>query len=304
MRNWSMPDPPSSLAVLFVDISGSTRLYDSLGDELASRRVARCIALLIEIIRQHRGNVVRVIGDEVLSTFAEADAAVDAARLMHETLAGRGMVEAVPLTVRIGIHRGRVLVDGSEIYGDTVNVAARVVAQAKPEQILTSRQIVEGVRPEHRAQARFVDRTNLRGKLGELDLYEIIWRDEEVTRPERTLFPAAASQTWLTLRCQGCEVTIDQQHPHATIGRGRGSDVVVDDSVVSRLHARVEYAHGRFLFEDQSTNGTFLRTGNGGEAYLRRDQMQLVGTGLISLGRRIGAQSSSPLIRFEVRCDQ
>src|SRR5687768_13614330 len=98
-----MPDPPSFLAVLFVDISGSTRLYDSLGDDVASRRVARCIALLVDITRQHRGNVVRVIGDEVLSTFVEADAAVDAARLMHETLAGRGMVETVPLTVRIGI---------------------------------------------------------------------------------------------------------------------------------------------------------------------------------------------------------
>jgi class 3 adenylate cyclase len=303
MRNWSMSAPPCVLAVLFVDISGSTRLYESLGDDIASRRVARCIALLVEITRQHRGNVVRVIGDEVLSTFDEPDAAVDAAHLMHETLADRGMIETVPLAVRIGIHHGPVLVDGAEIYGDTVNVAARVVAQAKPEQILTSRQVVAGLRAQHRARARYVDRTNLRGKLGELDLYEIIWRDEEVTRPERIPFPAAASRAWLTLRCQGCEVTIDHEHPHATIGRGRGSDVVVDDSVVSRLHARVEYAHGRFLLEDQSTNGTYLRTGNGGEAYLRRDQMQLMGSGLISLGRRIGAQSSSPVIRFEVRRD-
>jgi adenylate cyclase len=286
-----MAEPASSLAILFADISGSTRLYETLGDAAAKRRVADCIALLTEVVRRHRGEVIRIIGDEVLGTFPEADAAAEAARTMHETLASRAQFEREPLAVRVGLHYGPVLVDPPEIYGDAVNVAARIAALAKAEQTLTSRQTIDAVRPEHRARARYVDRTLLRGKLGELDLYEIIWREEEVTRAGRDFVPAAVPRARLTLRCQGTELTVDLERPDATFGRGRGSDLVVNDDFVSRLHARIEYRQGKFLLSDQSTNGTFIRTHGGRQVYLRRDQVQLEGSGVISLGREIDPQS-------------
>jgi class 3 adenylate cyclase len=71
-----------SLVILFADISGSTRLYELLGDVRARERTSRCISILTEVTRRHRGTVIKTIGDEVMSTFPSADAAVQAAWAM------------------------------------------------------------------------------------------------------------------------------------------------------------------------------------------------------------------------------
>ena len=77
----------------------------------------------------------------------------------------------------------------------------------------------------------------------------------------------------------------------ATMIQGNGSpprgpvDIVVKGNLISRLHARIEYSRNKFLLIDQSTNGTFVTTREGEEAFVRRDSMQLKGEGLIGFGR-------------------
>jgi adenylate cyclase len=58
----------------------------------------------------------------------------------------------------------------------------------------------------------------------------------------------------------------------------------VETSLVSRVHARIEWRRGKFVLIDQSTNGTFVKPQGGQEVYLRREEMPLVGRGCISLG--------------------
>jgi predicted component of type VI protein secretion system len=72
--------------------------------------------------------------------------------------------------------------------------------------------------------------------------------------------------------------------------------VVVRGNLISRLHARIEFARNRFTLTDQSTNGTFVQI-NGEESFLRRDSMPIKGTGLIGLGR-IPERDSPLTLRF------
>ena len=71
-------------AVLFVDISGSTQLYETLGDEQALARVGRSLALIARVCEDCGGKVIRTTGDGALCMFETADAALRASRLMQE----------------------------------------------------------------------------------------------------------------------------------------------------------------------------------------------------------------------------
>jgi adenylate cyclase len=281
-----------SLVILFADISGSTRLYELLGDVRARERTSRCISILTEVTRRHSGTVIKTIGDEVMSTFPSADAAVQAAWAMQESAA----VEVVPgetaVDIRIGLHYGSALVESGDVFGDAVNVAARIVAMAKAKQILTTRQTVERLSPGLSVNTRHTDRALVKGKQEEIDVFEVIWREEDLTRMEGYQIPSADSQAHLRLRFREQEFAVSHSHPVMTIGRGQQNDVVVLDALASRMHARIEYRRGKFILLDQSTNGTYVLTDEGEKAYLRHEEFVLRGSGLISLGRAASAEAA------------
>jgi hypothetical protein len=231
-----MEQSPVSLAILFADISGSTRLYEVLGDVRARERTSRCLSILTEVIQRHGGTVIKTIGDEVMSTFPGADAAVQAACAMQESMAAEAVPGEIALDIRIGLHYGPALVELGDVFGDAVNVAARIVALTKARQILTTRQTVEMLSPVLRAGTRHTDRAPV-------------------------------------------------------IGRGQQNDIIILDTLASRMHARIEYRRGKFVLLDQSTNGTYVLTDEGEKAYLRREEFVLRGSGVISLGRAAGPEA-------------
>jgi pSer/pThr/pTyr-binding forkhead associated (FHA) protein len=79
------------------------------------------------------------------------------------------------------------------------------------------------------------------------------------------------------------EVTDDKKS--VNMGRADDNDLVVKGNLISRIHARVEKRRGKFLLIDQSTNGTFLQNVEGDETFIRRDSTELLGEGIIGLGR-------------------
>ena len=286
-----MEQSPVSLAIVFADISGSTHLYEVLGDVRARERTAQCLAVLTEVIQQHGGTVIKTIGDEVMSTFPSADAAVQAACAMQETAAAEVMPGETPLDIRVGLHCGPALVETGDVFGDAVNVAARIVALAKAKQILTTRQTVEMLSPALRTNTRHTDRTPVKGKQEEIDVYEVIWREDDLTRMEGYGIPTADSQARLNLRFREKDLEVTQNQQVVTIGRGQQNDIVVLDALASRLHARIEYRRGKFVLVDQSTNGTYVLTQEGEKAYLRREELTLRGAGVITLGRAAEAEA-------------
>ena len=118
------------MAVLFADIAGSTRLYDTLGDIQAKFMVDECIALMRGIVAQYGGRVVKTIGDEVMCVLPDADSGCLAATDMQLKIMALPPVSNVKRAIRAGFHAGPVIEENNDVFGDTVNLAARMAGLA------------------------------------------------------------------------------------------------------------------------------------------------------------------------------
>jgi hypothetical protein len=88
----------------------------------------------------------------------------------------------------------------------------------------------------------------------------------------------------LRLRFDERELVVDERASSVTIGRADLNDVVLKGPLSSRLHARIVLGRSNFVLIDQSTNGTFVKTGDGEALFVRQDILQLKGEGMIGLG--------------------
>ncbi|MGE0384696.1 MAG: adenylate/guanylate cyclase domain-containing protein [Gammaproteobacteria bacterium] len=296
-----MAPKTQNLAILFADVSGSTRLFEILGDVIARHKIAECLALLTDVTKRHKGTVIKTIGDEVMCTFPTADAAVTAACEMHEALEDESteMTEKGPvsLRIRVGLHFGPAILEGGDVFGDAVNVAARMASQAKAGQIITTQSTVEVLAPMLRAGTRFVDRAPVKGKKETIDIYEVIWQQEDVTRMSTAVKVDKLPSATMTLRYNDERIVIGEDRSVAVLGRSKTADVSVNESLASRQHVRIEYRRGKFFIIDQSTNGTYVKLATNEEAFLRREEMPLSGSGRISLGRAF-AENPQEVVHF------
>src|SRR5437879_1164841 len=174
------------LAILFVDIVGSARFYDQQGDLAGLVMVQKCLDLLIPVIEQHGGIVVKTIGDAILARFDEAQTAVRCAVQMERSLAHRNnnRAPADQIHVHIGINFGLAFLKGNDVFGDVVNVTARIESAAEPDEIVISPSVYEQIQhlpdiPVHKKASG----VELKGKAGSLDLYAVVWRHDETAGP-------------------------------------------------------------------------------------------------------------------------
>jgi adenylate cyclase len=297
-----MAPKTQSLAIVFADISGSTRLFETLGDVTARHMVSSCLELLSEVTERHGGTVIKTIGDEVMCTFPDAESAVTAACEMHEAVEEESteMTANGPVTlrIRIGLHFGPAILEGGDVFGDAVNVAARMAAQSKAGQIITTEFTVDQLPPILKASTRFIDRAQVKGKKETIDIYEVIWQQEDVTRMSTAVIMGHEVTARMLLSYHERELKIDDDRTVAVLGRSKSADVTVNESLASRQHVRIEYRRGKFFIVDQSTNGTYVRMSNGEESFLRREEMPLVGSGHISLGRSF-KEDPQEVVRFQ-----
>lgn len=289
------------LAVLFADVVGSTRLYERMGDQRARDMVALCIDVMRGATEQFHGSVIKTMGDEVMATFPSADEALNAAAQMQNQIRGHTQlrVDGQPVAIRIGCHFGPVVVESQDVFGSTVHTANRMTSQAKSGQIITTEATVQHLCAQWRSACRLIDTAPIKGQRDEVSLYEVLWQADDVTSMVRTVGDHTDRTycTRLRLWWLDQEMLIDEQRPILTIGRADENDLVVKGNLVSRLHARIEFARHKFTLVDHSTNGTFVRESEGEEAFVRRDSLQLKGTGVISLGR-IPETESAQTIRY------
>ena len=97
-----------------------------------------------------------------------------------------------------------------------------------------------------------------------------------------------AENVFLILDLENKHICINHEQPIITLGRDTSNQIVINNPKVSRLHARIEMRRpNKFIFVDQSTNGTFILPHGGQMIHLRRDEMPLEGEGLINLGREV-----------------
>ena len=280
-----MSPAPLHCVVLFADIAGSTRLYETLGHHPAQELVDRALSGMTLIAERHGGVLVKTIGDEIMCRFDSADQAVAAAIAIQTGLRDGEIPTGRPLQVRIGLQYGPVILQNGDLFGDSVNVAARASGIAKGGQIITTRETVEALSPGLAAKTRLFDVATVKGKAEDLVIYEVLWEEENVTRIIR-LEPSSGAglpRQTLTLR-YGEEQKRVGAGSTVVLGRAETCDLVVPSPLASRVHARIEHRRGKFILVDQSTNGTYVWTADGKEVFLRREELPLWGTGFISLG--------------------
>ena len=130
-----VPQPP---AICFVDLTGYTRLTEERGDEAAAQVAGQLVALVNDISRRRGGRPVRWLGDGGMFYFREPLTAV---------VAGLDLVERGPAVdlppAHVGIHTGPVISQDGDVYGRTVNLAARIASYAHAGQVVVSQETVQ-----------------------------------------------------------------------------------------------------------------------------------------------------------------
>src|SRR5438552_12267467 len=171
-----MEERSRQTTVLFADVSGSTSLYETAGDVAALDAIGLCIGRLSQAAESTGGRVLKPMGDEVMVLFPPPDAAANGASEMHAAADTLPPVNGTKLGVRIGFHSAPVIQRDNDVFGDTVNLAARLVDQAQKGQIVTSRETVQQLSPALRATSRRLYSSTIKDKADRGELCEIEWR--------------------------------------------------------------------------------------------------------------------------------
>jgi adenylate cyclase len=296
-----MSNAEEILTILFADISGSTNLYESLGDETAHKIIEECLSMLSVSARLHDGEIVKTMGDGIMCSFHNATNAAEASVAMNQAadrISERQYDRHVSMNIRTGFHAGPVIQEGNDIFGDTVNVAARITSLAKPRQIITTKQTTDLLTGLIRDKASFFDRTSIKGKGGEFDLFEIVWEEGDRTLINKTEQPMQGHQSFMNIVYGEKKICVDSSNPSITIGRHEHNTIEIDDTMVSRSHCKIEYHKGKFIFFDQSSNGSHIHNEGGYTVYVQNDETVLGDSGYICLGHD-GPQNSRLSISFK-----
>jgi len=297
-----MSQSVEKLAVLFADISGSTALYESRGDEVARRLIAQCIAVMMREVQAHRGTLIKTIGDEIMCTFANAEDAFQAACGMQNAVEKTRFEDNCPMHIRVGFHYGDVIREDGDVFGDTVNVAARVAAITRASQIMTTQAVVDALPPNSREKTRQIMRAEFKGKQEQLDISLIVWEMDDMmsTRIGTPAFRKAPDNfDELLLRYRDQVLRVNKERRSVVLGRGDACDLIVMNNFASRQHMRIELRFGKFVAIDQSTNGTYVRFDDGHMTRVAREEVTLYGKGAISMGQAY-SDNTPDLVEFSV----
>lgn len=273
--------------ILFADISGSTKLYETLGNEAALAVVTDCLELLQAIGEKYQGQLVKTIGDEIMMWFPNPSLGAQAAFDMQDQAAQFFRHRQLISGLKVGLNHGPVIqqADG-DVFGDAVNVAARMVQLAKRNQILTPADTMHRIDPGLPLQKRLVDRTLVRGKQEPIEVYEILVHasDATIVGAATPLPESAPVSVRLRLQFRDQVHYLDEKHHSLSLGRAPDNDLVIRSEQVSRQHGRIEFRRGKFVLVDQSSNGTHIQPLGEPPVYIWRDEFVLYKEGTIHPG--------------------
>jgi class 3 adenylate cyclase len=272
------------VAILFADVSGSTTLYERLGDRQALKAVDQVLDVLRRAVATHQGRVVKTIGDEVMAVFRDADAALQAASDMQTRVATLPTFGDARLAIRVGFHFGPAIEESGDYFGDAVNTAARMAGLAKGGQIITTAATVASLSALLRESTREVAALSVKGKQSEVKVCEVLWQTGEDVTMLAANRAQASTEAVLRLAHGSETLVMDENLAAVQIGRDMSHHIPIIDKMASRLHGRIERRGDKYYYVDLSTNGTYITIEGDVETVLRRDQAMLRGRGTLSFG--------------------
>jgi adenylate cyclase len=293
-------------AILFADVTDSTRIYETLGDAQAHALIEPLLALLGRTAEEYGGAVVKKLGDGMVCAFPTSDEACQAACDMQLAALSMPAARAADrLAVRIGFTFGPVVLSEGDVFGDTVNVCSRLVALANPEQVLTTQHTVEALTPALRERCRQLFPIRVRGRHEEIIACNVQFREDPDATETNIRLTTLTRDRELVLKitCGGELRVVRSAGTGIRIGRDKDNDLVVESHFASRSHARLYPREGHFMLQDLSSNGTYLLVdGSTTEILLRREEAVLGERGWIGLGNS-ATRHGDHTLRYRIEPD-
>lgn len=297
--------------VLFADLRGSTSLYETLGNADATTVVTQSVSLMAGVVQRRGGMVVKTLGDGLMAVFPLARDAVEAADEMHDTLQAHAAHGAWPtgfgrhlplLRLQVALAQGEVVEMGGDCFGDAVNVAARLLDHAGDNETLVTHSVLGSLDDHEQQRFRTLDRLQLRGRVEPVLVHLLAGRRAATDVVATAYGDLAPNHEPEGIRLVWQELNRIYAGPSLPVVLGRSPQAAycIDDSRVSRSHARIDWHGGTFQLTDLSYNGSYVRFSNDPEVLvLRRGTCTLHGVGLIGLGAP-PTEEGVPIVRFEV----
>jgi len=267
------------LTILFADLANSTKLYQTEGDVRAHELIADSLTRMKDAIELHHGVLLRTVGDAALASF---DTVADACRAACEI---QRLHEKTPLSLRVGFHVGEVIPDSGDIYGNAVNLAARVASFANAGEIYTTHDSVGQLPVPLRSGVEYLDKVVFKGISEPMQIYRVNWSDinnATEIRAHTSLTQRADPDHMLEITIGSDILHVTSESPSRSLGRELDNDLIVV----------VEQVRGRFVFRDTSTNGSYVAVGGNRSIFLRREEISLATYGNIGLGWKPEEESS------------
>lgn len=176
------PGPVDSAlrAILFTDLKDSTTIMQQQGHIVAIQLLEQHDNIIENSIKTHDGRVVKHTGDGYMASFASLSNAVKCGIAIQRAFANFNEQQPkIPMHVRVGINAGLPIERGNDLFGTTVQLAARICNHAKPDQILVAGVVRELCEDETiKTQCLDAGRATLKGFVSAVQLYEVRWTQE------------------------------------------------------------------------------------------------------------------------------
>lgn len=186
LEDWNKPKPKEAharvVAVLFTDIAGSTALTQQLGDAGAQEVVRAHNKIVRENLTRYHGREVKHTGDGMMCSFDQPTNAVEASiEIQKETIQLRSSNPNLPLKLKIGINAGEPIAEDNDLFGTTVQLAARIVDKAQADQIFVS-ETVRGICTGKGISFKSAGGFAMKGFDGDVNLYEVMWQSANAAK--------------------------------------------------------------------------------------------------------------------------
>lgn len=302
------------LVIMFADISGSTKIYELLGNTDAEHIIANSLNIISEYITEEGGTIIKTIGDEVMCRFDECNNALNASFRIHNELDQSLQEHRIEIAFRIGIHFGPTIVSKKDVFGDCVNVASRIATIARANQTIFSEDIYNRLDDSHKDDARQYDITSIKGKKEQMVVFEHVWEkgldegEAELTRIVGQVTNVDTNNT-VSNDKRSLLITYINKKPvmlsaveneTISIGRALDSDLSVLSTMASRAHCSITYRRNKYILIDKSTNGTTVINGTTTPIFIKREEIPLIENGSIFFGKKMADSSDKDIIYFKL----
>jgi class 3 adenylate cyclase len=159
--------------IMFTDLVGSTEMTARLGDLQSVEMVRAHDAMVRRALKERHGREVKHTGDGIMASFKQAEDAIEAARAIQQNFAAFNLASRHPLRVRLGLDAGEPVADSNDLFGSTVQTAARLCQAAEPDSIVVS-EAVRALVPQ-RSDLSFIGTLELKGLAKATKAYTVQW---------------------------------------------------------------------------------------------------------------------------------